>query len=251
MTFAWPDGNEVAITVTFDDARESQLRVAQPLLDEYGIKGSFYAVPNAVKPRAERWTALAEAGHEIGNHTVNHPCSANFKFARANAVEEYTLDRMEQELLDCNKQLEELCGVRPETYAYPCGHTFVGRGLGHTSYVPLVARHFIAGRAYPSEWHNAPWVCDFANLNGIPFDKQPFESVLPLIDRAREDKGWLILVGHDAGEGENYPGISSRVLRALCEYARSRESRVWMDTTVSVAKYIAEQRSKAENAAST
>jgi hypothetical protein len=46
------------------------------------------------------------------------------------------------ELLAANETLEELLGVRPRTFAYPCGQRFVGAGENTRSYVPVVARHF-------------------------------------------------------------------------------------------------------------
>jgi peptidoglycan/xylan/chitin deacetylase (PgdA/CDA1 family) len=244
VSFEWPEGQAVAVSLTFDDARPSQIETGLPVLDKYGIRATFYAVPGNVEARREGWRALAGAGHEIGNHTVTHPCSTNFSWSRENGLEEYTLSRMERELLDCNLLLQELCGVTPETFAYPCGETFVGRGRKHRSYVPLVARHFLAGRGYHGECHNVPAVCDLAHLKGYPFDQASLETLLTWIDRAKEERGWVVLVGHDVVREDRHQGVRLDVLKALCEYAREHEDEVWFAPVAEVARHVKSSRGR-------
>ncbi len=236
--FPWPHNKRLALSLSFDDARPSQVDTGLPLLNEYGAKATFYAVPENVEKRPHQWRALAEAGHELGNHTVSHPCSINFSFCRENGLENYTLDRIEREIMECNQRLYALCGVLPETFAYPCGNTFVGRGIHTQSYVPVVARHFLAGRGFPSEWHNVPEVCDLAQLNGRSFDELPFEAVLPWIEQARQEHGWLILVGHDIGHENQRQTVLVKTLRTLIEYALNPGNGVWLDTVAVVARHI-------------
>ena len=245
-SFSWPEGKRVAISLSFDDARPSQLDNGIPLLDHYGVKATFYVCPEKVEERPNDWRAAYAAGHELGNHTVNHPCSINFEFSRDHALEEYTLDDLEKELLECNQRVETVCGCVPKTFAYPCGNTFVGRGTDVHSYVPLVAKHFLAGRTYPSEWHNAPAFCDLAQINGVPVDNVEFKHVLALIEKARNVGGWLVLAGHDMCLEEDRQVTRSDTLRALCEYALEPDNGVWLDTVASVAAYIQDWRLKEE-----
>ena len=249
--FSWPGGRRVAISLSFDDARTSQLDVAFPLFEGYGVKATFYVCPQRVEERPEDWRAMHAAGHELGNHTVNHPCSGNFEFSRNRALEEYTLEAMEQELLECNRRVEAVCGCIPRTFAYPCGNTFVGRGASVQSYVPLVARHFLAGRGYPSDWHNAPDFCDLAQVNGVSMDNLEFAQVLALIEKAREVGGWLVLAGHDAGSEAGRQVTRSDMLRALCDYALEPDQGVWLDTVAAVAEYIRDWRLENETKGAT
>ena len=46
--FAWPDGKRAAISLTFDDARESQVTSGVPLFGEYGIRVTFYLSPGNI-----------------------------------------------------------------------------------------------------------------------------------------------------------------------------------------------------------
>ncbi len=137
--FTWPNGRRVAVSLSFDDGRASQVDGGTALLDRYGVKATFYVVPSAVEKKLEGWKRAAAGGHEIGNHSLNHPCSGNFAWSRGKALEDYTLDQMRRELTDANRRITELLGVTPESFAYPCGQTFVGRGVGTQSYVPVVA----------------------------------------------------------------------------------------------------------------
>src|SRR5688572_7649145 len=147
-TFSWPSGKRVAISITFDDARLSQVEGGTALLDEFNVKATFFVVPSAVEKRLEGWKKATASGHEIGNHSLNHPCTGNFLWSRKNALEDYTLDKMRSELQDANKSIQKLLGVTPRVFAYPCGQTFVGRGTETKSYVPVIAGMFTLGRGW-------------------------------------------------------------------------------------------------------
>src|SRR5579871_5110270 len=118
--FQWPAGTRAAVSLTFDDARPSQLDRGLPILDAHGVKATFYVTPANVERRVDAWAQAAGEGHEIGNHTLSHPCSGNFFWARANALEDYTLNRMDADLAAANARVEELLGITPQTFAYPC-----------------------------------------------------------------------------------------------------------------------------------
>src|SRR5436309_3602498 len=149
--FRWPDGKRAAVSLSFDDARLSQVDTGLPLFRKLGVRVTFFVQSAHVPERLAGWKQAVADGHEIGNHTVTHPCTGNFPWARQNALEEFTLARMEKEILGANAAIRESLGVTPRTFAYPCGQTFVGRGADAKSYVPLVAKHFLAGRGYHGE----------------------------------------------------------------------------------------------------
>jgi peptidoglycan-N-acetylglucosamine deacetylase len=234
----WPNAKRAALSLTFDDARESQVDFGLPILNRHKIPATFYVVPTGFEKRLDGWRAALVAGHELGNHTVTHPCSGNFTFARHKALEDFTLDRMEGELLEANRRVEQATGVRPKTFAYPCGQTFVGRGLALHSYVPLVARHFIAGRGYNAEVANDPTFCDLAHLNAAGFDRLAFPAMKQLIQAATSDGRWLILVGHDVLPEDRFQAVNASALDALCRYCREPESELWVDTVANIATYI-------------
>ncbi len=49
-------------------------------------------------------------------------------FSSKNALESYTVSMLEQELDGATADIQRLLGIKPMTFAYPCGHKFIGRG---------------------------------------------------------------------------------------------------------------------------
>jgi len=237
--FQWPEGKRAALSLSFDDARPSQLDHGLPVLDAHGVKATFYVSPADMKQRLGDWGAAAANGHEMGNHTLTHPCSGNFRFARRNALEDYTIERIEADILGGTEAIEQMIGVTPTTFAYPCGQTFVGRGEGVVSYVPLVARHFIAGRGAFNESHNDPRVCDLAQLFGMSMDDEPFAHLKAILGHAiADDGGWLVLFGHDVGPQGARQVTRTDALDELCRYATDAATGIWIDTVGAVARHV-------------
>ena len=188
MTY-WPEDAEVALTLTFDDARPSQLDNAVPILDRHGIAATFFVSFPAVEHRIDEWREAARRGHEIGNHSWTHPCSGNFGFARGNPLEDFDLARMAADLDRASARIADLFGAPPRTFAYPCGQKYVGRGEQTASYVPLVAKRFVAGRGFRDESHNTPGWFDPARTMAYDADGATLADLLALIDHARHERG--------------------------------------------------------------
>jgi len=239
--FKWPERKHGAISITFDDARFSQIDTGIPILDEYNAKATFYVSIDPMKKRLDEWKKAAANGHEIGNHSLTHPCSGNFSFAYEKALENYTLNKMHFELTEANKIIERSLGVKPVSFAYPCGQKFVGRGIDARSYIPVVAENFLTGRGWMDEWSNDPAFCDMAQLMGVELDGKDFEQAKQWIDKTTANGGWLIFCGHEIGEGGRQTTLSP-TLRALCEYAQDPANGLWLDTVGTIAKYIVKQR---------
>jgi peptidoglycan/xylan/chitin deacetylase (PgdA/CDA1 family) len=239
--FSWPEGKQAAVSLSFDDARESQVIVGTNLLDQYGIKATFFVQPSSVVKRLEGWKKAVANGHEIGNHSLNHPCTGNFSWSRKNALEDYTLKKMRTELMECNKRIEELLHVKAEVFAYPCGQKFVGRGKNTKSYVPLVSKMFLLGRGWMDEASNDPAYCNFAQLTGVEMDGKNFDQILPLLEEAKKNGQWLVLAGHEMGDsGEQTTRLA--MLKQLAEYVQNPANGIWIAPMGAVAKYIQNQK---------
>lgn len=241
--FTWPEGYKMALSLTFDDGRTSQVDIGTPLLDKYGIKATFFVVPSAVEQRLQEWKKAVASGHEIGNHSMNHPCSGNFLWARKNALEDYNLEKIHEELLNANSRIYELVGANPEVFAYPCGQKFVGRGINTKSYVPVVAQLFLLGRGWLDEGPNDPSYCDLAQLTGMEMDGKDFEELLPLLESVKDSGGWLVLAGHDIGE-EGLQTTRTAMLEKLIHYAQEPENGIWIAPAGIIAKYVNSQNGK-------
>ncbi len=239
--FAWPEGKRVALSLTFDDARPSQADAGLPLLNRHNAKATFYVLPKNMEQRLEAWKKAAADGHEIGNHSTTHPCTVNYPFSAANALETYTSAKLARDIDGASAAIERLVGVRPVSYAYPCGQKFFGRGRQAGSYVPLIAREFLTGRGFRDEDSNDPAHCDLARVMGMQADGLSFEEMRKLVVEAAGRGGWLVFVGHEMGSGgEETTRLDA--LERLLDYAADPANGVWLDTMKSVASYIAAQR---------
>lgn len=244
--FEWPDDHEAAVSLSFDDARPSQIDAGLPFFERHDVQVTFYVVPSNVRERIEGWKAAVADGHEIANHSWSHPCSGNFAFSRENALEQYTLDQMRVELEKTSRWLDEHLGVRAKSFAYPCGQKYVGRGRDAKSYVPVAADLFTSARGWLDEAPNDPAYVDAAQLTGVRMDDRSFDQIRPLLEQIQEDGRWLVLAGHDVGSEGAHQTTSLEMLEKLFEYVRRPENDVWLAPVGTIADYVTEYRRSAE-----
>ena len=99
------------ISVTFDASwgGDKTMKILD-LLDEYNAKATFFLVGIWVDKYPELVKAIAERGHEIGNHSDSH---AHFT--------QISDSQIRQELDSCSDKIEALTGVRPTLFRPPYG----------------------------------------------------------------------------------------------------------------------------------
>lgn len=240
---SWPGGARMALSLSFDDGRDSQVTQGLAVLARHGAKVTFFVVPSAVERRLDGWKQAVAAGHEIGNHSLTHSCSGNFPFSRQKALEDHSVARMREELQTANARITTLLGVTPRTFAYPCGQTFVGRGRSTQSYVPVVAELFLAGRGWLDEAANDPSYIDLAQTTGVEMDGKDFAEIRPLLDEARKTGAWLVLAGHDIGTGGRQT-TRIAMLDELLAYARDPSQGIWLATVAEAADIVARRQTR-------
>lgn len=189
-----------AVSLTFDDGRPCQLNKAIPMMNRAGVRGSFYLNPKGDhwEERLKPWIEAAGQGHEIGNHSISHYCSNNL-LERPGGLDDVSLEEVEADILAAQERLSATFPNQPDwTFAYPCYQTFVGRGASQASYVPVIARHFLCGRA-GGEYGiaNAPAYVDLACAHGLATDRMSGFEMIGLVASLAERGQWVILVFHD------------------------------------------------------
>lgn len=245
VSFFWPSNKKMALSITFDDARLSQIDSGGiALLDKYGVKGTFYVSPENIAEHVDGWKKAIENGHEVGNHTTTHPCSINFGWYGRKTLENYSLTDISNDITTANKIIEEMLGVKPVSFAYPCGQTFVGQGENTKSYVPVVSSIFESGRLYSTGTVN-PIFCDFAQLPAESMDNKSVDQIIELIENARAKGQWLILTGHEFGASVSSDDnlISSKeTITAICNFANDPSNGIWIDNVKNITSYIKVKR---------
>jgi sialate O-acetylesterase len=167
-TFAWPNGKTAAVSLTYDDGLDAHLAHVIPLLDSKGIKATFFiasfpgvdkdwALPNAtdaLSTRQQAWVAAAGSGHEIGGHTVNHPCVTAVNPGQSPGFRldtDYTLPRIQGELDDSLVRIGRLGATTPFTFAYPCYSDAIGVGASTGQMVTVLGQQMPQGQVFTSE----------------------------------------------------------------------------------------------------
>ncbi len=241
--FSYPNKAKNAISISFDDARHSQVDTGLALLDKYQVKATFYVSPFNVKERVEKWQMAVKSGHEIANHTTSHLCTGNFEWLRKQGVslEQITLKGIEQDILKAQDYIKHTLGIEPTSFAYPCGNTFVGRGANTKSYVPVIAKHFETGRTWLDETANNPNFTDFTQLTSLAIDGLTFEQIKTMLEQHRTNNSWIILAGHEVGKSSQYT-TDSEALEKLIVYLQNPDNGFWLDTVSNVAKYVKANR---------
>jgi peptidoglycan-N-acetylglucosamine deacetylase len=239
--FKWPEGKQMALSLTFDDARLSQVDTGIPLLDKYSVRATFYLSPDNMNQRLPGWRKAIEEGHDIGNHTLYHPCSGNFAWSRDHALENYTVGDMNRELDSASSLIKMMLGIQPVSFAYPCGQTYIGRGNMTRSYVHVISEKFETGRGWLGEYPNDPVFCDLSQLTGIELDGKSFEQIRKLIEESKSKGLWLIFAGHEMNEGGSQTSFLTTI-EAICKYASDPVNGIWIDNVHNIASYLKEKR---------
>ena len=238
----WPHGRQAAIALTYDDALQSDLDVAIPQLNAAGFRGTFFLKADNVFPRdIARWRAASRAGHELGNHSVNHPCPRAMLPNRDHyATEIYDAQIMLTEIRVDNALLAAIDGDRPRTYSYPCSQTLVGG----RDYIPdLRASGLVRyARNGGDAWRSI--VADPDGLDPLnvpswgPVDHPDGAALIAYVERVRASGGFGVLQFH--GVGGDYLEVSAEAHRQLLAWLRAHPE-IWVARFQDLMDYVTRQ----------
>jgi len=237
-TFEWPKGKTAAIVLTYDDALKSQLDIAIPQLDAAKFKGTFFLDGDLTPADMLRWRKAAAHGHELGNHSMFHPCPRAMLPDRHNYLtDNYDVARMLEELASMNNVLFGIDAKMSRTFSVPCSQTLVG-GADYTP--PLKASGlFRALRTGGDQWNSVvgePAKLDsFAVPSYGPVKDPGSAELIAYVERVRAANGLGVLQFH--GVGGDYLEVSAGTHQALVSYLRQHPD-VWVGTFQEVMDYV-------------
>lgn len=240
----WPNGAKAAIVLTYDDAIPSQLDNAIPDLDAAGLKGTFF-LSTVRQDDVERWKAAAASGHELGNHTLNHPCLAGtFEMPPRQQLEQYTPEAVLHEIGQQNVLLTALDGLKEHGFAVPCGQTLAG---GRDYLEPLRSSGMVAySRSVDqtdADLQHKPASLDLFKLPGRAFTSPAgAEQMIGFAELAAKGGGLAVYVFH--GVGGDYLSVTANDHRRLIKWLVARRQTYWVATMRDVVKWIAADKAR-------
>ncbi len=213
-----------ALTYTFDDALRDQYTLAVPMLNEAGLKGTFFVIPGKISETVEdaekrkndkrawgtiTWDELKEMsgqGHEIASHTWTHPGLAKLP-----------PEEVEAQFSKAANAILAQIGKPALTLAFPFNQS--------TPEIEAAAlKHHVAFRDYQ------------LGIGG----KTTVESLDAWADKQVRDRSWGVAMFHAIGSG--YAALSDpEIFRVHLRRMKSREAEIWIDTFANVARYAKER----------
>jgi hypothetical protein len=244
--FSWPAGQQAAVSLTYDDGLPVHHEQVAPALAARGLGATFYLFAHAGLTEGEgprHWQKVAALGHELGNHTLFHPCrketEANHPWLAAHYnLCDYTPDRWLDEVRVANCLLR-LIDDRPDrTFGNTCCDVMLGRGATATRLETLVRRLFVAGRGGATEEYVTPANLNFGALGHFRGDRKSFVSLRQQIESAAAAGTWMILMLHGVGRGTHDAYIEADQHALLLDYLAENSARIWTAPLRDVAAHL-------------
>ena len=231
----WHGGRGSAVSVTFDDGLYSQASVGASLMNQRGFKGTFYIMSDAGWEEWptfwQDWQAVADAGHEIGSHTITHAHLPDLSEGDAR-----------YQLRESRKTIEANLDLPPGmTIAYPYGES-------NDAVAAMTAEYYIGAREvwspgymnyYPED---SPEPVDFYAIGSAAFDYPgltTLQRLVTYVDTAEAEHAWFIPHIHEL----DYPAAVT-VLTQFLDDLQGRDN-VWIDTLGAVVRYMREREAAA------
>ena len=145
---------------------------------------------------------------------------------------------IEADILEAERRLQELIPNHgPRSFCYPCYATDVGEGVSRQSYVPVIARHFVAGRGGGEYgFFNHPYNCDLHCLLGASGQQMTAAQLIGLAELALSQGRWAIFTFHGIDTGRL--GTAQYDFSALLDHLSANRERIWVAPVRDVASHL-------------
>ena len=238
-------GKKCAVVLTYDDAINQHLDNAIPVLDSLGLKATFYltAFSASMQARLNDWKKLAVNGHELGNHTLYHPCNGGKgrEWVRPEYdLSNYTVQRMIDETRMTNVFLRALDGKTKRTFAFTCGDM----KIGDSSFINGMKNDFVAARAVRAQMHKINEI-DLYNVDCYIVNGETGAQMIEWAKEAMETNSLLVVLFHGVGGG-NALNVELPAHRQFLSWLKQHKKDIWIAPMVVVAEYIKKYQSKAK-----
>lgn len=232
------NNKKCAVVLTYDDALNIDLDIVIPALDSLDLKGTFYlmAEASAVSKRIPEWRLASQKGHELGNHSLTHPCDATLT-GRSWVIPDkdltnYTVARAVNEIRITNTLLQAIDGKTERTFAFPCGDTKIGA----VSFYDELKNDFVGARGIQQSFQHLKEV-NLSDINCFYIDGHSGDYMINLVKKAIESNTLLVFLFHGVG-GEHSINVSAKAHSELLQFIKLHQNEIWNAPMVDVAQFI-------------
>lgn len=242
--FAWPQQVQGAVSLTYDDGLPVHYTLVDPLLQHHGLLATFYPmIQSDLRLHPEKWRGLASAGHELGNHTVFHPCLQSSPdpypwLDERYDLGKYTLAHMRSELEVANLVLCLLDGLTDRSYGSTCCDMTIGRDTMEESLAPLLTDLFVAARgALTNQIVHPANDLNLFNVGCIHADGRSSGELIRLVEQTRASGGWAVLMIHGIGIGTHDLYLEADVHERFIGWLAQQRA-IWTAPVRTIARYV-------------
>jgi peptidoglycan-N-acetylglucosamine deacetylase len=236
--------HKCAVVLTYDDGLNVHLDKVIPALDARGFKATFYIPCNSetLNKRLQDWRKAAAKGHELGNHTIFHPCIGNIKGREwvnpDNDLSKYSINKIVEEIRVANSMLKAVDGKSKRTFAYTCGDMLIG----DSSFVNLIENDFVGARNVSLKYETIDNI-DLMNVGCCFVYNQKADELIEMIKRAKESGTLLVFLFHGVG-GEHSINFDENEHKKLLDYLKKNEKDIWIAPLVEVLGFVKNNKNK-------
>ena len=237
MADTW-NHRQCAVVLTYDDAIDVDLDHVVPALDSLGFKATFYLIGSSptLQKRMVEWRTAASHGHELGNHSLFHPCDGSRPgrdwITPDRDLSKYTIGRAIDEIRITNTILYAIDSKTKRTFAYPCGDL----NIRDSAYYPGLKNDFAGARGVQSKMEVMGKV-DLSNIGAYAMNGQTGQQMIDLVKEAMQKHTLLVFLFHGVGGGHNI-NVGSAEHSQLLHFLKDHESDIWIAPMLDVAEYV-------------
>ncbi len=176
--------NQGIVSIDFDDGWTNQYTNAAPLMNKYGLHGTYYIISGELTDQPDymskaQISSLIANGNEIGSHTITHPDLTTLTLAQA-----------QNQMQQSQATLQNTFGVPVTDFAYPYG-------AYNADTINIGKQLYVSQRTVDSGFNTK----DNLDLTKLVV-QNVFNTTTPAqveawIDQANQQHTWLILVYHE------------------------------------------------------
>ncbi len=225
----WQGDKKGVVSITFQGGLPSQFNNAFPILQQHGLKSTFFIISANADQAAVQ--TLAANGQEIGSQTVTD-----------HSLTTLSHTQLVYELLQSQLYLQQLTGQKIDTLAYPNGDY-------NTNVMNTAKDYYIVARSAdswqlnsaspdPNQFYKLAVVAPHDNGAG---DANAIAYLQYCADKAASEQKWAIEIFHSIGISGGFDTVSSQAFSTHMDYLATNEPNLWVAPMGAVSEYIYER----------